>query len=52
MYATMAGWWTSSTTAKSRALNASSPFFMSASRRAVRLVSWVGMVMMTPLAGW
>src|SRR6266567_3038842 len=48
MYAIMSGWWTSSTAAKSRALNASSPFFISASRCAVRLVSVVA-DMMTPL---
>src|SRR5271166_3295506 len=41
MYAIMSGWWTVSTAAKSRSLNASSPFFMSASRCAVRLVSVV-----------
>ena len=28
------------------------PFFMSASRRAGRLVSWAGKVMRTPFAGW
>src|SRR5580704_8967352 len=47
MYAIMSGWWTVSTVAKSRALNASSPFFMTASRRAVRLVS-VEVDIMTP----
>src|ERR1700722_12858288 len=49
MYATMSGWWTVSTVGKSRALNASSPFFISASRRAVRLVSVV-VGMMTPFS--
>jgi hypothetical protein len=49
MYATMSGWWTSSTAAKSRALKASSPFFMSASRRAVRLVSSIVVGMMAPV---
>src|SRR6266566_9828236 len=48
MYATMLGWWTASTAAKSRALNASSPFFMSASRCAVRLVVSVVGGMMAP----
>src|ERR1700726_1059171 len=38
----MSRWWTWSTVAKSRSLNASSPFFMSASRRVVRL--WVSVV--------
>src|SRR6185312_9199544 len=51
MYATMSGWWTVSTVAKSRALNASSPFFMSASRRAVRLVSVVVGMMTSFLVG-
>src|SRR5215472_2171697 len=41
----MPGWWTWSTAAKSRALNASSPFFMSASRCVVRLVSRAVVVM-------
>src|SRR5712675_273258 len=48
MYATMSGWWTSSTAAKSRALNASSPFFISARRRAVRLVVSVVAGIVTP----
>src|ERR1700692_3762078 len=48
MYATMSGWWTVSTVAKSRALNASSPFFISVRRCAVRLVPSVGVVMMAP----
>src|SRR4029077_19899253 len=47
----MSGWWTSSTAAKSRALNASSPLFISASRRAVRLVSVVMGMMTSFLVG-
>src|SRR6185312_12535558 len=47
----MSGWWTSSTAAKSRALNASSPLFISASRRAVRLVSVVAVMMAPFLVG-
>src|ERR1700730_2173990 len=49
----MSGWWTVSTAAKSRALNASSPFFINASRRAVRLVSVVvGIMAPFPNRGW
>src|SRR2546428_9921539 len=48
MCATMFGWWTVSTAAKSRALNASSPFFMSASRCAVRVALSVMVAMRSP----
>src|ERR1700722_7688702 len=40
MYAIRSGWCTASIPATSRALKATSPSFMSASRRAVRPVSW------------
>src|SRR6266480_6616745 len=45
MCATMSGWWTASTASQSRALKASSPFVMSSSRCAVRLVSSVVVAM-------
>src|SRR4030088_2378342 len=45
----MSRWWTWSTVAKSRSLNASSPFFMSASRCVVRLSVSVVVAIMTPL---
>src|SRR6185436_11065900 len=48
MYPTMSGWWTVSTAAKSRALNASSPFFMSASRCSVRVEVLVLVAMRSP----
>src|SRR6476646_8727750 len=51
MYAIMSGWWTWSTAAKSRALKASSPLFISASKCAVRLVSVVVGMMTSFLVG-
>src|SRR5882762_1338857 len=48
MCATMSGWWTVSTAAKSRALNASSPLFISASRCAVRAALSVMVAMRPP----